>query len=84
MFLTFVPPPCWTCDTNPCPPKLYHPNPCTQVDVWHKRHTVNVFMLEDAEHNAFYFLIQAKVFSNRTRGQIYTWTRCAGLFSRHV
>jgi hypothetical protein len=52
-----------------------------QVRVGQKREHVDVFMMKDADHSAsvrcFMFLLQSRVFRDRTRGSIYQHVRRA-------
>ncbi len=52
-----------------------------QVRVGQKREHVDVFMMKDADHSesvrCFMFLLQSRVFRDRTRGSIYQHVRRA-------
>lgn len=55
-----------------------------QVRVGQKREHVDVFMMKDADHSesvrCFMFLLQSRVFRDRTRGSIYQVSACSSIW----
>ena len=47
------------------------------AEVFTTRVPVNIYLVADHLGTSFFFLVDAEVFRNRTRGTIYTWQRCA-------
>ena len=47
------------------------------AEVYTERANVDIYLVADPNGGAYFFLIDAEIFRNRTRGQIYTWQRYA-------
>lgn len=48
------------------------------AEVYTERVNVDIYLVSDPLGGAFFFLVDAEIFRNRTRGQIYSWQRSVG------